>query len=103
MLLDSRTWHSTGVNTTDTTRPLILQAFCRDYLQAMENYPLSTDEETRATFSDRHLALLGFPVAQPRPGGAKQSYAAYKFPGSDVGRRRAHADEALGAEGKFGW
>ncbi|POS75828.1 phytanoyl-CoA dioxygenase, partial [Diaporthe helianthi] len=92
LLLDSRTWHSTGVNTEGSTRPVILQAFCRFFVQSMENYPSLLDEETKAKLSDRQLGLLGFPVPV-REGQPPQAYTAYSRPGAEAGKLRA-PDEA---------
>ncbi|KAK1639174.1 hypothetical protein BDP81DRAFT_392527 [Colletotrichum phormii] len=93
VLLDSRTWHSTGVNTSDVTRPVILSAFCRFFLQAMENYPELMSAETKAKLSDRQLGLLGFRVPV-RDGKRAQAYTAYNYPGADFGKSRASADAA---------
>ncbi|KAF1922669.1 uncharacterized protein M421DRAFT_426685 [Didymella exigua CBS 183.55] len=91
VLLDSRTWHSTGVNTSDTTRPVILSAFCRFYLQALEKYPDFMDFETKAKLSDRQLGLLGFSIP-PRDGKRVQAYTAYNYPGTDFAKSRAPVD-----------
>ncbi|OLN86942.1 hypothetical protein CCHL11_04541 [Colletotrichum chlorophyti] len=93
VLLDSRTWHSTGVNTSEETRPIILQAWCRFFLQPMENYPELMSAETKAQLSDRQLGLLGFRVPV-REGQRAQAYTAYALPGADVGKSRAPATEA---------
>lgn len=84
LLLDSRTWHSTGVNTTNLTRPVILQAFCRFFVKQMENYQVLLSEETKGKLSDRQRALLGFPVQN-----GAQAYTAYSKPGEGAGRQRA--------------
>lgn len=88
MLLDSRTWHSTGVNTLEETRPVILSSFCRFFVQAMENYPKIMNDETRAQLSDRQLGLLGFPVPV-RDGKRAQAYTAYNYPGAEFSKSRA--------------
>ncbi|TDZ67344.1 Dioxygenase [Colletotrichum trifolii] len=93
VLLDSRVWHSTGVNTTGETRPVILQAFCRFFLQAMENYPEIMGEDVEAQLSDRQRGLLGFRVAV-KDGQRAQAYTAYNYPGATFGKSRAPADEA---------
>ncbi|KAI9163199.1 Dioxygenase af480 [Paramyrothecium foliicola] len=93
VLLDSRTWHSTGINRSDTPRPIILSAFCRFFLQPMENYPDLMDAETKAKLSDRQLGLLGFRIP-PRDGKRAQAYTAYNYPGSDFVKSRAPADAA---------
>ncbi|KAK2051140.1 phytanoyl-CoA dioxygenase [Colletotrichum caudatum] len=68
VLLDSRTWHSTGVNTTSEMRPVILH------------------DEVKAKLSERQRALLGLPSL--RPGGKGQGFAVYSWPGTQVGRMR---------------
>lgn len=69
---------------TDSTRPVILQSFCRFFVKPMENYPVLLSDETKAKLSDRHRALLGFPVQS-----GAQAYTAYSRPGEDAGRIRA--------------
>lgn len=93
LLLDSRIWHSTGVNTTDVTRPVILQAFCRFFIREMENYQLLLSEDTKGKLSDRQRALLGFPVVL-KPGQKAQAYTAYSRPGEGSGKLRALANGA---------
>ncbi|OHE97133.1 phytanoyl-CoA dioxygenase [Colletotrichum orchidophilum] len=92
VLLDSRTWHSTGVNTTSETRPVILQSFCRFFVRPIENYQSILSEEVRAKLSERQRALLGLPSLMP--GGKGQGFAAYNWPGTHAGRMRA----AIGKE-----
>lgn len=92
LLLDSRTWHSTGVNKTDLTRPVILQAFCRFFVKSMENYPQRLDEQVKQKLSDRQLGLLGFPVPV-RDGQRPQAYTAYSLPGVEAGKLRAPVSE----------
>ncbi|TIC90985.1 Dioxygenase [Colletotrichum higginsianum] len=87
LLLDSRTWHSTGVNTTDEPRPVILQSFCRFFVRQIENYQAILSDEVKAKLSERQRALLGLPSM--KPGGKGQGFASYNWPGTQVGRMRA--------------
>ncbi|KAF1949752.1 phytanoyl-CoA dioxygenase [Byssothecium circinans] len=87
LLLDSRTWHSTGVNTTNETRPVNLQSFCRFFVRQIENYQAILSEEVKAKLSERQRALLGLPSL--RPGGKGQGFAVYNWPGTQVRRMRA--------------
>lgn len=87
VLLDSRTWHSTGVNTTEETRPVILQSFCRFFVRQIENYQANLSDEVKAKLSDRQRTLLGLPSL--KPAGKGQGFAAYNWPGTQVGRLRA--------------
>ncbi|KAM0814311.1 putative Dioxygenase [Seiridium cardinale] len=94
VLLDSRIWHSTGINTSTETRPVILQAFCRFYIQSMENYADNLSIEAKYHLSDRQLGLLGFRI--PARGGKRvQAYTAYNHPGAGCGKMRAPIDAAL--------
>ncbi|KAL0930184.1 phytanoyl-dioxygenase family protein [Colletotrichum truncatum] len=99
VLLDSRVWHSTGVNTSNETRPIILQAFCRFFLQPMENYPSIMSEDVKEQLSDRQLGLLGFPIPV-RDGQRPQAYTAYNHPGATFAKSRAPVNEAWLPEGK---
>ncbi|KAH9431591.1 hypothetical protein MCOR02_008881 [Pyricularia oryzae] len=87
VLLDSRTWHSTGVNTTEETRPVILQSFCRFFVRQIENYQANLSDEVKAKLSDRQRTILGLPSL--KPAGKGQGFAAYNWPGTQVGRLRA--------------
>ncbi|KAK2037695.1 phytanoyl-CoA dioxygenase [Colletotrichum somersetense] len=87
VLLDSRIWHSTGVNTTNEARPVILQSFCRFFVRQIENYQANLSEEVKAKVSERQRALLGLPSV--KVGGKGQGFAAYNWPGTQVGRMRA--------------
>ncbi|KAK2024002.1 phytanoyl-CoA dioxygenase [Colletotrichum zoysiae] len=69
LLLDSRTWHSMGVNTTNEPRPVILQG-----------------NNVKAKLSDRQRALLCLPSS--KPGGKGQGFADFAFPGTYAGRMR---------------
>ncbi|KAF9699991.1 hypothetical protein EKO04_001187 [Ascochyta lentis] len=91
VLLDSRTWHSTGVNTTNETRPVILQSFCRFFVRQIENYHAILSEEVKAKLSERQRALLGLPSL--KPGAKGQGFAVYNWPGTQVGRMRAAAEK----------
>ncbi|KAK1975217.1 phytanoyl-CoA dioxygenase [Colletotrichum cereale] len=86
VLLDSRTWHSTGVNTTDEARPVILQSFCRFFVRQIENYQAILSDEVKARLSERQRALLGLPSLGPA--GKGQGFASYNWPGTQVGRMR---------------
>ncbi|KAF4867891.1 Dioxygenase [Colletotrichum siamense] len=86
VLLDSRTWHSTGVNTTNEARPIILQSFCRFFIRQIESYQAILSEEVKAKLSERQRALLGLPSL--KPGGKGQGFAVYNWPGTQVGRMR---------------
>ncbi|KAL1868905.1 hypothetical protein Daus18300_005741 [Diaporthe australafricana] len=92
LLLDSRLWHSTGVNTSDVIRPAILQAFSRFFIRGIENYPEHLTEEVKKKLSDRQLALLGFPVPVRERGHKSEVFTAYKLPGVDAGRLREPAN-----------
>ncbi|KAF5026789.1 hypothetical protein F66182_1073, partial [Fusarium sp. NRRL 66182] len=87
VLLDSRTWHSTGINTTKETRPVILQSFCRFFVRQIENYQAILSEEVKAKLSERQRALLGLPSF--KPGDKGHGFAMYNWPGINVGRIRA--------------
>ncbi|TLS26494.1 hypothetical protein PpBr36_04267 [Pyricularia pennisetigena] len=87
VLLDSRTWHSTGVNTTEETRPVILQSWCRFFVRQIENFQANLSEEVKARLSDRQRAILGLP--NMKPAGKGQGFAIYDWPGTQVGRMRA--------------
>ncbi|KAI8209987.1 Dioxygenase [Colletotrichum sp. SAR 10_86] len=86
VLLDSRTWHSTGVNTTNEARPVILQSFCRFFIRQIESYQAILSEDVKAKLSERQRALLGLPSL--KPGGKGQGFAVYNWPGTQVGRMR---------------
>ncbi|KAI8167086.1 Dioxygenase [Colletotrichum sp. SAR 10_65] len=81
-----RTWHSTGVNTTNEARPVILQSFCRFFIRQIESYQAILSDNVKAKLSERQRALLGLPSL--KPGGKGQGFAVYDWPGTQVGRMR---------------
>ncbi|KAK2611617.1 hypothetical protein N8I77_004948 [Diaporthe amygdali] len=91
LILDSRIWHSVGINRTEAIRPAILQAFSRFFIRSIENYPQHLSEEVKEKLSDRQLALLGFPVPVRERGQPQEVYTAYKLPGVDAGPLREPA------------
>ncbi|RYO81437.1 hypothetical protein DL766_004716 [Monosporascus sp. MC13-8B] len=96
LLLDSRTWHSTGVNTTtEDTRPIILQSFCRFFVRQIENYHAILSEEVKAKLSDRQRALLGLPPISKPGGNTAQGFAVYNWPGTEAGKMRAPVTGAV--------
>ncbi|KAK1975037.1 hypothetical protein LZ30DRAFT_639336 [Colletotrichum cereale] len=88
LLLDSRTWHSTGVNKTTSTRPVICLACCRFYVQRMENHVLFLSDETKQRLSNRQRALLGLPPKQTSNTTDKPDWGLYKLKGIDAGKMR---------------
>ncbi|KAL0938250.1 phytanoyl-dioxygenase [Colletotrichum truncatum] len=89
LLLDSRTWHSTGINKTSSSRPVICLTCCRFYVQRMEKHDLFLSEETKEKLSNRQRVLLGLPLKQTSNGADKQGWGSiYKLGGIDAGRMR---------------
>jgi len=62
LVLDARTWHGTGANTSDRDRLAILSTFCGPQFRAQENLTLGTHEDVVHAAADAPRALLGFKV-----------------------------------------
>jgi ectoine hydroxylase-related dioxygenase (phytanoyl-CoA dioxygenase family) len=62
LIFDSRLWHATGANRTDSPRIGIINVYCGPQFRPMENYTLGAAEEIVADASPELLALLGFRV-----------------------------------------
>ncbi len=60
LLLDGRTWHGTGANTSGTSqRRGILAYYCRHYIRQQENYALSLAPDFKARLDPALRRLLG--------------------------------------------
>jgi ectoine hydroxylase-related dioxygenase (phytanoyl-CoA dioxygenase family) len=60
LLLDGRTWHGTGANTSASSRRIgILAYYCRPYIRQQENYALSLTPEFQAGLDPALRRLLG--------------------------------------------
>ncbi|KAI0381320.1 hypothetical protein F5Y04DRAFT_288933 [Hypomontagnella monticulosa] len=61
LVMDSRLWHATGLNTeTSGERPILITIFVRLFIRRRENYFLSLRPEVEAKISNRIKRLLGF-------------------------------------------
>ena len=60
VIFEGRTWHSTGVNTTNQTRSGLTTNFCAPMFRQQENFLLGTRPEVLANASDELLQLIGF-------------------------------------------
>lgn len=60
VVFEGRTWHSTGVNITDTPRYGVVTNYCGPQFRQMENFTLGTRPEVLAEADQRLLELLGF-------------------------------------------
>jgi ectoine hydroxylase-related dioxygenase (phytanoyl-CoA dioxygenase family) len=90
LIWDSRVWHGTGPNRTDSRRHVILLYFNRNFMRAQENFALSLRDDVRARLSDRVLTMLGFRVTNTLGGveGPKEG-ALVSRPADPVGRLEA--------------
>jgi ectoine hydroxylase-related dioxygenase (phytanoyl-CoA dioxygenase family) len=62
LLLDGRTWHGTGANTSDRLRRAVLTTFCGPQFRSQENFTVGTSTEVLDNASPELLALLGFKI-----------------------------------------
>jgi ectoine hydroxylase-related dioxygenase (phytanoyl-CoA dioxygenase family) len=87
LLWDSRVWHGTGPNRTDSLRHVILLYFNRHFMRAQENWALSLRDDVKAGLSDRVKTMLGFRVTNTLGGveGPREG-ALTERPASPVGR-----------------
>jgi ectoine hydroxylase-related dioxygenase (phytanoyl-CoA dioxygenase family) len=60
LILDSRTWHAIGHNTSGAPRYVIATYFNRSYMRTQENYALSLRPEVEAGLDERVRIMLGF-------------------------------------------
>jgi ectoine hydroxylase-related dioxygenase (phytanoyl-CoA dioxygenase family) len=60
LVMDGRTWHSTGLGTAASFRRRgILGSYCRPFLRGRENYVASLGVDAVAALPDRHRYLVG--------------------------------------------
>jgi ectoine hydroxylase-related dioxygenase (phytanoyl-CoA dioxygenase family) len=60
LVIDGRTWHGTGANTTvDARRTGILAYYCRPYIRQQENMSLSLSDAVRGTMSPSRRKIYG--------------------------------------------
>ena len=62
LILDGRTWHGTGPNTSDNDRRAILTTFCAPQFRPQENYCIGTHPSILQSATNDLLALLGFKI-----------------------------------------
>lgn len=87
LIWDSRVWHGTGPNRTDSLRHVILLYFNRHFMRAQENWALSLRDDVKAGLSERVQTMLGFRVTNTLGGveGPKEG-ALTERPANPVGR-----------------
>ncbi|MCY4657974.1 MAG: phytanoyl-CoA dioxygenase family protein [Gammaproteobacteria bacterium] len=78
IIFEGRTWHSTGINTSNSTRIGLTTNYCSWQFRQQENFLLGTRPEVLEDASDELLQLIGF---QPW-----QGYGAYEDCGEFVRR-----------------
>jgi ectoine hydroxylase-related dioxygenase (phytanoyl-CoA dioxygenase family) len=87
LIFDSRVWHGTGSNTTDTPRHVLLLFFNRFFIRAQDNYALCLREDVKATLSDRIKTMLGFRVTNSLGGlGLGKEGSIVDRPAKPIGR-----------------
>jgi ectoine hydroxylase-related dioxygenase (phytanoyl-CoA dioxygenase family) len=60
IFFESRTWHQSGISTSDKTRYSLTTLWQQHWVKPMDNIPLNLQREVYASLSEAELALLGF-------------------------------------------
>ena len=60
IFFESRTWHQSGISTSDKTRYSLSTLWQQHWVKPMDNIALNLQRQVHATLSDAELQLLGF-------------------------------------------
>jgi ectoine hydroxylase-related dioxygenase (phytanoyl-CoA dioxygenase family) len=60
IFFESRTWHQSGISTSDKTRYSLSTLWQQHWVKPMDNIPLNLQREVYAALSEAELQLLGF-------------------------------------------
>ena len=60
IFFESRTWHQSGISTSDKTRYSLSTLWQQHWVKPMDNIPLNLQRAVHATLSEAELQLLGF-------------------------------------------
>lgn len=76
IFFESRTWHQSGISTSDKTRYSLSTLWQQHWVKPMDNIPLNLQRAVHGTLSDAELQLLGF---KAEPSGRIEAASADAF------------------------